>query len=256
MEVLTKPEQKPSEIDNLKTMIKGLFVKSLVTKAKENISKRNSENATEETKSVESELALIRTNHVELEDISLEFEDLVERNDMEILAEILRSFNYKGMLKEKQNITKMFINQCLRFIPKVTKTNPRNDVKISVSQLDSSQSKPQEESKEHEYASRFDDNFLDDLKIKRKTSKSLRAQFTPKSGKYLLKPSLTKLIDRNGKGKKNGVKCTEYGQLLILFTSNLILCNQLIEAVKVIEEYGLKYKEDKLTLANMHRLFS
>jgi len=34
------------------------------------------------------------------------------------------------------------------------------------------------------------------------------------------------------------------------------LTNQLIEAVKVIEEHGLKYKEDKLTLANIHRLFS
>ena len=58
------------------------------------------------------------------------------------------------------------------------------------------------------------------------------------------------------KSKKKENKWTDYGKLMIMFATNLIIWNQMIDAVKVIEEYGFKYKHDKMTYVNMLKLFS
>ena len=48
------------------------------------------------------------------------------------------------------------------------------------------------------------------------------------------------------------IEWTVHGKLLVLFASNLIVCGQMIDAIKVIESYGLNFKEDPLVIANMH----
>ena len=58
------------------------------------------------------------------------------------------------------------------------------------------------------------------------------------------------------KKDKNQSKCTDYRRLLIYFASNLIVCHRFVDAVKVIEQHGTTYHDDKFTQANMHKLFS
>ena len=53
----------------------------------------------------------------------------------------------------------------------------------------------------------------------------------------------------------NKAMITDNGKIIVMFVSVLILMNHIIDATKVIEEYGLKYKNDKFWLANMHKLF-
>ena len=43
---------------------------------------------------------------------------------------------------------------------------------------------------------------------------------------------------------------------MVLFSTNLIIWNQLIDAVKVIEDHGSHYKHDKLWYANILKLYS
>ena len=43
--------------------------------------------------------------------------------------------------------------------------------------------------------------------------------------------------------------------MFVLFASTLILYNHILDATKVIEEYGIKYKTDQFSLANMYKLF-
>ena len=48
------------------------------------------------------------------------------------------------------------------------------------------------------------------------------------------------------------IEWTIQGKLLVLFAANLIWWNHMINAVKVIENYGFKLQEDPLALANIH----
>ena len=48
---------------------------------------------------------------------------------------------------------------------------------------------------------------------------------------------------------------SDTGKIIVMFASVLISLNHIIDATKVIEVYGLKFKEDKFWLANMNKLF-
>lgn len=58
-------------------------------------------------------------------------------------------------------------------------------------------------------------------------------------------------------GKICGIysKISNNGKLIVLFAWLMIQTNNIIDATKVIEEYGFKYKTDKIWLANVNKLF-
>lgn len=49
---------------------------------------------------------------------------------------------------------------------------------------------------------------------------------------------------------------TKEGKLITLFTCLMIQLGHLNDAFQIIEEYGFKYKDDKMSLANAHKLFA
>ena len=55
---------------------------------------------------------------------------------------------------------------------------------------------------------------------------------------------------------KNIIECTNHGKLIVLFAANLFCANQMVNWAQVIENIGLEYKNDKLTLANIYKLYS
>ena len=62
-------------------------------------------------------------------------------------------------------------------------------------------------------------------------------------------------IAQSMKNKRKEIKWSDYGRLMVLFTTNLIIWNQMIEAVKVIQEHGFEFKHDKMSYANMLKLY-
>ena len=48
---------------------------------------------------------------------------------------------------------------------------------------------------------------------------------------------------------------SDTGKLIVIFASILVSMNHVIDATKVINSYGLKYKKDKFWLANMNKLY-
>ena len=56
--------------------------------------------------------------------------------------------------------------------------------------------------------------------------------------------------------KKNVIEWTDHGKMIVLFAANLFWANQMVNLAQVIESIGLEYKNDKLTLANVHKIYS
>lgn len=57
------------------------------------------------------------------------------------------------------------------------------------------------------------------------------------------------------KAKKKIYECSDHGKLIVLFAANLMCANQMVNWAQVIEGIGLEYKSDKLTMANIHKLY-
>ena len=56
--------------------------------------------------------------------------------------------------------------------------------------------------------------------------------------------------------KKNVIEWTDHGKMIVLFAANLFCANQMVNLAQVIESIGLEYKNDKLALANVYRIYS
>ena len=53
---------------------------------------------------------------------------------------------------------------------------------------------------------------------------------------------------------KDIVQCGSHSKLTVLFATNLFNLGQVQDSAKVIEEVGLEYQTDSLTLANIYKL--
>ena len=56
--------------------------------------------------------------------------------------------------------------------------------------------------------------------------------------------------------RKNIIEWTEHGKLIVLFATNLFWANQMVNCAMVIEDIGLQFKNDELSLANIYKLYS
>ena len=62
----------------------------------------------------------------------------------------------------------------------------------------------------------------------------------------------SRILNDNNRDKPTSCnEWTVFGKLLVLFTANLITWNRMIDACKVIENYGLTYEKDPLVVSNM-----
>jgi hypothetical protein len=225
-----KKSQFANDIDNIKVLIKDIFANQIVNNEEsDEISQPESSSSSEivEESTEYSWKSLESGEVIYLDDIFVEMLSSKETDDNFILQDQISLFKKAVVFNQRSK------NEEMRSLSNIkldySKLFSQTKLKFQVSDVDGTAEKDK-------FSQQLFSYNLSNLHNK-KRSQTLHTHITSFKKSF-----------------KSATQLSDYSQLVVLFATCQVFCNQKTEAVKVAERYGLKTGDEALKLANVHKL--
>ena len=251
----TKKEIKEKEIKTI-NLVNKICVESGVNITK-HLMKSISEDGLVKMNVENKEILNIGSKPIELDDVVIEFENNPTKPEFQkdIMSNIITEYfkNRISTMKKKtrSGVVQFLIDNNLRQETIGEEHFEENDILSHQSSIGSSDKMIQSD------LNREMIKFGEDSPLKRKNN--LREDKNKRNDSKIIR--MSKCNKWNYDSWYEGSICglretvTENGMLIIMFTWLMIHFNHVIDATRAIEEFGFKFKHDKMCIANMHKLF-